>query len=334
MKTIKLLTLLLCASVFAFAQAPELLNYQGVARDGSGQPLANQSITLRLTVRNSTTGGAVQYRERHNVTTNDYGLYNVAIGNGTVETGTMAAITWGAAAKYLQVQLDPNGGTSYTNLGTRRILSAPYALSAGNVELEKNSSGFIVQKDITDQITIGSATGQTANKLHVTSNTGHTELVDFKATSLTAAQDILNLEAPSGAAATAQFIEAAEGGNIKFKVDVSGDVLTEGKISREQTGSANNMVPIAYGYVASNGSMTGAKTSNVSCTKTGTGAYSITINGETFNRTQYIVQLTIVNNTGTARVFGVPVAGAMGIRTYNSSNTANDREFYFTVFKP
>jgi len=131
MKTIKLLTLLLCASVFAFAQAPELLNYQGVARNASGQPLANQSITLRLVIRHSTATGTQQYRERHNITTNDYGLYNVAIGNGTIEVGTMGAITWGSGAKYLQVQIDPTGGTSYTNLGTKRILSAPYALSGG-----------------------------------------------------------------------------------------------------------------------------------------------------------------------------------------------------------
>jgi len=332
MKTIKLLTLLLCASVFAFAQAPELLNYQGVARNASGQPLANQSITLRLVIRHSTATGTQQYRERHNITTNDYGLYSVAIGTGTVEIGTMSAVTWGTGAKYLQVQIDPNGGTSYTNLGTKRILSAPYALSAANVELVKNSAGFIVQKDIADKITIGSSTAQGGNKLHVTSSTAVTELVDFKATTMNSGNDILNLEAPATPVANTQFIEATQGTNVKFKVDVTGDVTAEGEIRREQTGAAN-MVPIAYGHVNANGGMNGAKTSNVSCTRTATGTYAITITGESINSTQYVVQTTPVGFNGTARVFS-SLSGPLQIRTYNTSFNLSNISFYFVVYKP
>ena len=132
MKTIKLLSLFLLSCIAVFAQSPEELNYQGVARNSSGQPIANQSITLRLSIRNNSATGAVQYRERHNVTTNDYGLYNVGIGTGTQETGSMAGVTWSSGSKYLQVQIDPNGGTSYTNLGAEKLLSVPYALYAAS----------------------------------------------------------------------------------------------------------------------------------------------------------------------------------------------------------
>jgi len=197
--------------------------------------------------------------------------------------------------------------------------------------LVKNSAGFIVQKDVADKITIGSTTGQTNNKLHVTSSTAVTELVDFKATTMNSGNDILNLEAPATPVANTQFIEATQGTNVKFKVDVTGDVTAEGEIRREQTGAAN-MVPIAYGFVSNVGTMSGAKTSNVTCTKIGTGSYNIPITGETFNYSQYVVQVTPVGSVGTARVFAGN--GTLNIRTYNASFSASDVSFYFVVYKP
>lgn len=128
--------ILLAAVVFflslgmLFAQAPQQFNYQGVARNTSGQPLANQNIGLQLTIRTGTANGTAQYQETHNVTTNAYGLYNLAVGGGTAVTGTMSAVTWSAGSKFMQVQIDPNGGTSYTNLGSTELLSVPYALYA------------------------------------------------------------------------------------------------------------------------------------------------------------------------------------------------------------
>lgn len=116
-----------------FAQAPNLFNYQGVARDASGQALSGQAISLRIIIRTGSSTGTLQYRETHNVTTNSYGLYNVAVGNGTDKTNTLAGVTWGNGEKYMQVQIDPNGGTSWTTVGTTQLLSAPYALFAKEV---------------------------------------------------------------------------------------------------------------------------------------------------------------------------------------------------------
>jgi len=100
----KQITIFILAFLFiggtAWAQAPEKFNYQGVARDVSGQPLASQAISLQISVLDGSTAGAVQYAERHVVTTNAFGLYNVEIGGGTVLVGTMAAVTWGASGKY------------------------------------------------------------------------------------------------------------------------------------------------------------------------------------------------------------------------------------------
>lgn len=113
----------------ANAQAPQKFNYQGVARNAAGLPLVSQSIGLRLTILDGTSSGPAQYSETHTVTTNAYGLYNVAVGGGTVGSGSMAAVTWASGDKYLKVEIDPAGGTSYTDLGATQLLSVPYALA-------------------------------------------------------------------------------------------------------------------------------------------------------------------------------------------------------------
>ena len=125
------IVLLLLCSIAVKAQTPALINYQAVARNASGQVLSSQSVALRLTVHQSTATGATQYQERHAITTNAQGLCNVQIGGGTVLSGTFAGITWAdGQPKYLQMELDPAGGTSYTNMGTQQLVSVPYALVA------------------------------------------------------------------------------------------------------------------------------------------------------------------------------------------------------------
>jgi hypothetical protein len=118
-------------SLTAAAQ-PHKFNYQGVARNGSGQPLAGQAISLRISIIDATPAGTVLYTETQSANTNAYGLYNVAIGGGTPVTGNFNSINWGSADKYVKVELDPAGGTSYTDLGTSQLLSVPYAMYAAS----------------------------------------------------------------------------------------------------------------------------------------------------------------------------------------------------------
>jgi hypothetical protein len=50
---------------------------------------------------------------------------------GTVVSGTFSGINWGKNSKFLQVELNTTGGTTYTDLGTSQMMSVPYALYAG-----------------------------------------------------------------------------------------------------------------------------------------------------------------------------------------------------------
>ncbi len=112
------------------AQAPEKFNYQTVVRDGSGNILANQNVSLRFKIHETSAVGAVQYEESHSATTNDFGLVNLEIGGGVVGSGSFATIDWGSDSYYIEVELDPAGGNSFTSMGTSQLLSVPYALSA------------------------------------------------------------------------------------------------------------------------------------------------------------------------------------------------------------
>jgi ribosomal protein S6E (S10) len=114
------------------AQAPDKFNYQAVVRNASGAIISNQAVAVRFTVHDITASGATVYQETQSLTTNQFGLVNTAVGNGTVVSGTFAGITWGNGAKYLQVEIDPAGGSSYTDLGAAQLLSVPYALYAAN----------------------------------------------------------------------------------------------------------------------------------------------------------------------------------------------------------
>src|SRR5882757_818494 len=131
-----LLVLLLSAVIsIAHAQAPQGFNYQGVARNAHGTVLTNKVIGIRFSVHNTTATGTVAYSEAQKVTTDQYGVFALIVGAGTPATGIFSTVNWGNSNKYLQVEMDPDGGTNYKDMGTTQLMSVPFALYAatGNV---------------------------------------------------------------------------------------------------------------------------------------------------------------------------------------------------------
>lgn len=114
-----------------YAQAPDMFNYQAVARNSNGTIIPNQAIGIRFTIHDGSPSGTNVYQETQTQTTNSLGLFTAAIGGGTVVTGTIASVNWSSGSKYLEVEIDPTGGTTYTITGTSQLLSVPYALSSG-----------------------------------------------------------------------------------------------------------------------------------------------------------------------------------------------------------
>jgi uncharacterized protein (TIGR02145 family) len=143
--------LLLALSGFLFAQTPQSFKYQAVARDGSGAVLANQTVGLRVQILKGSTSGAAVYVETHSAFTNPFGLINLEIGRGNVQTGEFAGIEWGIDDYFLRLDMDASGGTNYQMMGVAQLLSVPYTLFARNgvqfdtdMDCNENNEGAIL----------------------------------------------------------------------------------------------------------------------------------------------------------------------------------------------
>jgi hypothetical protein len=124
-----LLSLVLAISTFvtAYSQAPKGINYQGVARDSEGKPIINKNISVHISILKNEANGEVEYSETHKPQTNQFGLFTLLIGQGTPGTGSFAFISWAVGNKWLQIEIDPEGGGSFQLAGTQQLMSVPYA---------------------------------------------------------------------------------------------------------------------------------------------------------------------------------------------------------------
>jgi len=133
---------------YSFAQSPQAFNYQAVARDVSGNVLPAQALGIKISLHMASATGPVVYSETHSPTTNQFGLFTLAIGTGTVVDGQFDTIAWGKNQYWLQVEMDPAGGVTYTDMGTTQLLSVPYALFAERTKaLPLGTSGQTLAHD-------------------------------------------------------------------------------------------------------------------------------------------------------------------------------------------
>lgn len=121
----------------AFAQSPEKISYQAVVRDGNNSLVSSVTVTMKISILQSSSSGTIVYVETHKPTTNSNGLASVEIGAGTAENGNFTAIEWENGPYFIKTETDPAGGTNYTITGTSQLLSVPYALHAKTAETIK-----------------------------------------------------------------------------------------------------------------------------------------------------------------------------------------------------
>ncbi|MEZ5198474.1 MAG: hypothetical protein R2764_19435 [Bacteroidales bacterium] len=114
------------ASASVFCQPPQSFKYQAVVRDATGEIMSNQSVDLRISIRNGSSGGIILYQETFLETTNQFGMVTLNIGTGTPLIGTFADVDWSSGSKFMQV--DKKEGSVYNLLGTSELSSVPYAL--------------------------------------------------------------------------------------------------------------------------------------------------------------------------------------------------------------
>lgn len=151
--TFFLLFILLIKFIDINAQAPEAFRYQTIVRDVNEQPLKLQNISARFTIHNINPSGNNIYQEISSLFTDSTGYISFNIGTGTVVSGNFSAINWKSENKYMQIEIDLAGGTSYSNFGTVQLVSVPYSMHskkssfADNGLFPGNSNGNILKWD-------------------------------------------------------------------------------------------------------------------------------------------------------------------------------------------
>jgi len=155
-----------------WAQSPESFSYQAIARDNNGNPLENKAVSLRIAILQGTTSGTEVYKETHAVTTNQFGLVTLAVGNGSVVSGNFSTINWGNSPYFIKIELDPVGGSNYVFMGTSQLLSVPYALyskSSGNPYPDGSETKVTAGTNVTV-----AGIGTTANPYIINASGGNT----------------------------------------------------------------------------------------------------------------------------------------------------------------
>ncbi|MEM9987185.1 MAG: tail fiber domain-containing protein, partial [Bacteroidota bacterium] len=121
--------LALVSTSWSWAQTSGI-NYQAVARDNSGALIANTNVNVEFEIRQGALPGTLVYAEDAAVTTNDFGLFNLVIGEGTATTSTFDQVDWAADEHYLIIEL--NGA----KVDTLRFQGVPYSQVATDMSIE------------------------------------------------------------------------------------------------------------------------------------------------------------------------------------------------------
>ncbi len=139
MNVFRLLIVMLFFSLAVQAGAPSGVNYQAVARDGIGTMVADQQVTLRISILSGQNQNQVDYVEIHHVTTNQFGLFNLTIGNGTSQTGKFTDVQWSKGDQWIKTEIQIGQSGTFTDLGVSKFQSVPYALHAATATKLLNS---------------------------------------------------------------------------------------------------------------------------------------------------------------------------------------------------
>jgi len=127
----KRLIIFLAFTISFSSLAQQGINYKALIKDGSGNVVANQSITVQFSILEGVANTNV-YQETYTPTTDANGFVILNIGESLVHSGTYATIDWGADTHFLNVQI--NTGAGLVDMGTTEFKAVPYALYAKTAE--------------------------------------------------------------------------------------------------------------------------------------------------------------------------------------------------------
>lgn len=125
---------------------PRGMKYQAVARNLSGEILANQKSALKINLVTAHSGskpGTVYYSETHDVTTDMLGLFALVIGEGKVLSGSFDKVPWSTDDIWMQVAIKDKSSTAFSIISNSKLLAVPYAFHAGTANALTNNRNNI-----------------------------------------------------------------------------------------------------------------------------------------------------------------------------------------------
>ena len=131
---------LFCGLIVHGQVVPQGINYQAVALDQQGQPIPGVDIVgrpiddaeigVRISILEASPMGNVLYQEEHEVLTDQYGMFNLTIGQGLqVSADPFNTINW-QGDKFLQVELSIENDGEFALSAVQQLMSVPYAFLA------------------------------------------------------------------------------------------------------------------------------------------------------------------------------------------------------------
>ena len=170
MKKLYFILLFTILSNTIFAQTPEMMSYQAIIRDASGELVQNANVGIQISVLQNSEAGTAVYTETHTAMTNDNGLVSLNIGAGST-SDVFSSIDWSTGTYYVKSETDPTGGTNYSISGTSQLLSVPYALYAKTTETLASDSNGVLDIQIPSDNLVHNSTfimhDEDANSLYV-----------------------------------------------------------------------------------------------------------------------------------------------------------------------
>ena len=292
MKSYKyLLTLLLslsCLMGLLGQTNKKTLNYQAVILDPKaidipgvsivGQPLNKGNVCLRFSLINAQ--GGLDYEETQQVTTDEYGLVNVAIGAGAqAQSGNSTSIyksfesvVWNSSVKSLKVSVSYDGCSSFKQVSSQAFNYTPYALYAEAVDYKNvkdaptklsqfsNDAGYLIPKDLDplkSDIQTNSSKIEVANKL-ITDNKQASD-----ASFLVVNQSITSLDTKVAANTTAIKENTSSITNISTKLTDQQNQIYD---NRNQITATNNNLNTQIGGLQGQLNTTNSTVSNLTGT--------------------------------------------------------------------
>ncbi len=282
---------------FVFSQAPQIINYQAVARDAAGN-VVTTPIGIKFQIFQGSVSGTLVYEETHTATPSSAGVFTVGIGAGTPVTGLFSSINWGTNTYFLQVNIDPAGGTSYNTVGANQLVSVPYALyaeKAGNAVSYNAGNGIAINSgsivntapnqtvNISGSGVLGSYPNYTISSSSLTGGTGIS--VGSGTITNTSPDQTVNI--------TSAGIATVASAYPNFSVNVAPPSLTYNTGTKELT--------INQGGASSTATLSGTGSNTISIT--GTGIAGVTPSGSGSNFTVNVAPPVIIGQ-GATTVFG------------------------------